>query len=116
LLDLISSLYSYYQSTDLKETHRCTELNLFKEKLFSKEFIDQIALGTQIQLHHERIDLSAFVYEKGSYLMCHDDHIGDADDDMNGKETDARRIAFIFYLVDEDWSEQEGGALQLFQW
>lgn len=35
-------------------------------------------------------------------LSCHDD------------ELDDRRVAFIYYLVPESWSEQDGGRLQLF--
>ena len=35
-------------------------------------------------------------------LLCHDD------------ELDDRRIAFIYYLVPENWTEQDGGALDLF--
>lgn len=34
--------------------------------------------------------------------MCHDD------------ELEGRRVAFIFYLVPEDWSKEDGGALDLF--
>lgn len=35
-------------------------------------------------------------------LLCHDD------------ELDGRRIAYILYLVDEDWSSSDGGNLDLF--
>lgn len=35
-------------------------------------------------------------------LSCHDD------------ELDDRRVAFIYYLVPESWSERDGGRLQLF--
>lgn len=37
-------------------------------------------------------------------LLCHDDHI----------EEEERRIAFILYLVDKDWTEEDGGHLDLF--
>lgn len=35
-------------------------------------------------------------------LLCHDD------------ELDDRRIAFIYYLVPEKWTKEDGGALDLF--
>ena len=40
------------------------------------------------------------------YLLCHDD-------DIHGT-VEGRRIAFIYYLVPEDWTENDGGALDLF--
>lgn len=36
-------------------------------------------------------------------LLCHDD------------ELEGRRIAYILYLVDEDWAPEDGGGLDLFQ-
>ena len=35
-------------------------------------------------------------------LLCHVD------------ELEGRRIAYILYLVDEDWNETDGGSLELF--
>ena len=35
-------------------------------------------------------------------LSCHDD------------ELDDRRVAFIYYLVPQSWTEKDGGRLQLF--
>lgn len=35
-------------------------------------------------------------------LLCHDD------------ELDGRRIAYILYLIDEDWEASDGGNLDLF--
>ena len=40
------------------------------------------------------------------YLLCHDD-------DIHGT-VEGRRIAFIYYLVSEDWKETDGGTLDLF--
>lgn len=45
----------------------------------------------------ENISMSAAIYQEGSYLQCHDDKL------------EGRRIAYIYYLVPEDWSEKEGG-------
>jgi Rps23 Pro-64 3,4-dihydroxylase Tpa1-like proline 4-hydroxylase len=38
--------------------------------------------------------------------LCHDD-------DIHGT-IEGRRIAFIYYLVPDDWKETDGGALDLF--
>ena len=35
-------------------------------------------------------------------MLCHDDVIGN------------RLVSFVLYLVDEDWSEEDGGAFELF--
>jgi prolyl 3-hydroxylase /prolyl 3,4-dihydroxylase len=48
--------------------------------------------------------LEVFLFE--DYLLCHDD-------DIHGT-VEGRRIAFIYYLVPEDWSETDGGMLDLF--
>ena len=42
------------------------------------------------------------IYLIADTLLCHDD------------ELEGRRIAFIFYLVDEDWTGEDGGCLDLF--
>ena len=42
------------------------------------------------------------LYSCQGYLLCHDD------------ELEGRRIAYIFYLVDEGWSMDDGGRLELF--
>ena len=36
------------------------------------------------------------------FLLCHDDKVED------------RQIAFIYYLVPDDWSQDDGGRLDLF--
>lgn len=54
----------------------------------------------------ECISLSILFHAQFYYcidvLLCHDD------------ELEGRRIAYILYLVDEDWSESDGGSLDLF--
>ena len=47
-------------------------------------------------------DLFASVYRDTNYLLCHDDQIED------------RKIAFIVYLVSDDWNEKDGGALNIY--
>lgn len=37
------------------------------------------------------------------YLLCHDDQL------------ENRKIAFILYLTESDWSNEDGGQLELFK-
>lgn len=37
------------------------------------------------------------------YLLCHDDQL------------ENRKIAFILYLTENEWSEKDGGQLELFK-
>lgn len=64
-----------------------------------RSFLQQI---TGIELS-DSVDISASKYWNGHQLLCHDD------------ETEGRRIAFIIYLVPKDWSEEDGGTLDLFE-
>ena len=48
------------------------------------------------------VAISAAIYESADRLLCHDD------------ELEGRRIAFILYLVAEDWNEEDAGHLDLF--
>ena len=56
---------------------------------------------TGIQLN-DSIDLFCGKYRSTDYLLCHDD------------ELEGRRIAFIYYLVQEDWTRADGGTLDLY--
>ncbi|KAJ2074799.1 putative component of NuA3 histone acetyltransferase complex, partial [Coemansia sp. S142-1] len=60
--------------------------------------------GTELARGH--LDIAAQRYKKGGHLLCHDDDV------QRGKWV--RRIAYIIYLVDEQWSEEDGGALGLY--
>ena len=62
---------------------------------------------TGINLSPDKIDMTSSKYEYTDYLLCHDD-------DIQGDE-EGRRIAFIYYLVPENWCEDDGGALDLFK-
>ena len=55
-----------------------------------------------IQLTDE-VNVSGSIYNQTDYLLCHDDKL------------EGRKIAFIYYLVDEDWNGwKDGGNLRLF--
>ncbi len=56
-----------------------------------------------------KTDVTSSKYEHTDYLLCHDDDIHD-DTTEHG-----RRIAFIYYLVPDDWTEADGGCLDLFK-
>ncbi|RIA89197.1 Oxoglutarate and iron-dependent oxygenase degradation C-term-domain-containing protein [Glomus cerebriforme] len=101
-----NDLYDFYQSLDLKTCEK-PHLSKLRDTIYSGVFIRTMSDLVGIDLDYTP-DLSAHKYGKGNYLLCHDDDIKD-DDFMHG-----RRIAFIIYLVDEDWSKEDGGALELF--
>ena len=55
-----------------------------------------------IELETETVDMFCAQYSHTHNLLCHDD------------ELEGRRIAFILYLSEESWTEEDGGLLELF--
>ncbi|KAJ1911799.1 putative component of NuA3 histone acetyltransferase complex [Tieghemiomyces parasiticus] len=104
-----NDLYEFYQSPDLGSAAEALSLPALiqlRDTIYSPEFASTMHDLTGIELHPRTVDLSAHRYPPGGYLLCHDDDI------RRGKE--GRRLAFIIYLVSEDWSAADGGALDLF--
>ncbi|CAG8704928.1 2317_t:CDS:2 [Funneliformis caledonium] len=101
-----NDLYEFHQSSDLRICDK-PYLSRLRDAIYSDIFVRTMSDLVGIDLDYTP-DLSAHKYEKGNYLLCHDDDIKD-DDCMHG-----RRIAFIIYFVDKDWSKEDGGALELF--
>jgi Rps23 Pro-64 3,4-dihydroxylase Tpa1-like proline 4-hydroxylase len=99
-----NDLYEFQQSNDLKHSH-LPIIQQFIQSLFSSDWIQTMTQITGIELN-STIDVAAQKYSQGGYLLCHDDDMGE---DFN-----SRKIAFITYLVDETWSEKDGGHLDLF--
>lgn len=99
-----NDLYDFYQSNDLKHSSHAI-IQEFLKDLFSPEWINLLSKLTGLSLS-STVDVSAQKYPPRGYLQCHDDDMGNA--------ADSRRIAFILYLVDQDWSPADGGHLQLF--
>lgn len=99
-----NDLYDFYQSEDLKLSTD-PHLMAFRETIYSSEFLNMMQSITGIELN-DRIDIAGQRYPQHGYLLCHDDDIIGDDE--------GRRIAFILYLVDESWSEKDGGRLDLF--
>lgn len=98
-----NDLYEFFQSDDLKSVTSSTHpyISSLRDNIYSPKFLDAVSSITGVELN-ETVDMSGAVYNRGSYLACHDDH------------NDTRRIAYIIYLVDEKWSSKDGGALDLF--
>ncbi|KAG0363819.1 Oxoglutarate and iron-dependent oxygenase degradation C-term-domain-containing protein [Gamsiella multidivaricata] len=101
-----NDLYEFYQSEDLRLSKK-PHIAALKNAIYSQGFFAMMTSLTGIDLDPSIIDLNGNQYHEGCYLLCHDDDI------KNEKE--GRRIAFILYLVDEDWSAADGGALDLFK-
>ncbi|KAF9311008.1 Prolyl 3-hydroxylase ogfod1 [Podila horticola] len=101
-----NDLYEFYQSEDLRLSTK-PHIAALKDAIYSEKFFSMMSSLTGIDLDPSVIDLNGNQYHEGCYLLCHDDDI------KNEKE--GRRIAFILYLVDEDWSAADGGALDLFR-
>ncbi|KXN69546.1 hypothetical protein CONCODRAFT_94198 [Conidiobolus coronatus NRRL 28638] len=100
-----NDLYTFHQSGDLTGIN-LPLLNLLKSSLYSKEFVEFLGGLLNISLFQDKLDISISRYDKGDYLLCHDDHVTTS--------TTGRRVAFILYLVDEGWDESCGGELSLF--
>ena len=99
-----NDLYEFYQSNELKfnKTGVIAEL---ASSLSSAEWISTLSEITGTQLSGD-LDMAAQEYRQGGYLLCHDDDMG--------QDQDARLIAFILYLCDPEWKEEDGGQLQLY--
>lgn len=98
-----NDLYNFYQSEDLKGIDS-PAIKKARESLYSPEFRSLLESITGISVNELSADvsMSAAVYSDTSRLLCHDD------------ELQGRRIAYILYLVDEPWMEEDGGHLDLF--
>ena len=101
-----NDLYNFYQSEDLNFNDQ-VNINLFKETIYSINFRSILKKFINIELS-DKIDISCSKYIFGNYLLCHDDDIKSLDN------YEGRRLAFIYYLVDKDWNDEDGGHLQIF--
>ncbi|VDN09192.1 unnamed protein product [Dibothriocephalus latus] len=105
-----NDLFSLNQSDDLKSlTQKGHETRTAKfpllcqlREFFATEFLTWMKDVTGAELDEHEVDSSVSRYEPNDYLLCHDD------------ELERRRIAFVIYLVPEDWdSTTDGGCLDL---
>ncbi|KAI9503808.1 Oxoglutarate and iron-dependent oxygenase degradation C-term-domain-containing protein [Coemansia spiralis] len=101
-----NDLYWFYQTDDLALNGK-PHVKSLRDYLAGEEFVGFMEKITGVELTRGYLDLAAQRYKKGNHLLCHDDDV------HRGKL--ARKIAYIIYLVDENWSSDDGGALGLFE-
>eukprot|EP00934_Nitzschia_sp_Nitz4_P002675 Nitzschia sp. Nitz4//scaffold202_size38995//21303//22991//NITZ4_007632-RA/size38995-processed-gene-0.38-mRNA-1//1//CDS//3329541384//2665//frame0 len=107
-----SDLFRVYQSIDMANVTPESELgatlpNLMKlrEVLYSQEwrsFIERIT-GLPPSTLTTQVDCACNCHAPGCHLLCHDDVIG------------TRKISYIIYLTEPDWTLAEGGSLELYE-
>lgn len=95
-----NDLYDFAQTDSLRLATGNATAEL-RDFLYSDTFRAWIEKITGIKTTPQ-LDCSAAQYNAGSYLLCHDDDLS------------TRRIAWILYLVPENWEESDGGSLDLF--
>lgn len=97
-------LYEFYQTSDLANVAKLPALQMFYTYL-KAAVMPWMEKLTDIKLTH--ISASCSMYNSGDYLLVHDDLMTD------------RRIAFVYYVSPwkgaETWSDEMGGALELFE-
>eukprot|EP01083_Nonionella_stella_P035435 96688_1 len=96
-----NDLFNFYQSYGLDELPANTPVQDLVQSLYSHQFREFLFKITGKKVS-DKPDLFASCYKDTSYLLCHDDQVED------------RSIAFILYLVPEDWNASDGGALNIY--
>jgi len=102
-----TDLFKFYQSKDIGSDTKLPLIEELKKQLYSPPFArfleDVLGLENELLLTGNA-DMAVQCYSKGHHLLCHDDVIG------------TRVVTFVLYLntPDEVWTEDEGGALELY--
>jgi Rps23 Pro-64 3,4-dihydroxylase Tpa1-like proline 4-hydroxylase len=97
-----NDLYEFLQSDGLATARPGSATAALRDAIYSPAFRGWVEAVTGVATN-ATVDVSAAQYVRGSHLLCHDDDLS------------ARRIAYIIYLVPEDWdAERDGGTLDLF--
>ena len=68
-----------------------------RSMLYGQEFRHWMEQVTGITGLTDQVDMSGAIYTESSFLLCLDDHV------------EGRRIAYIIYFVDDQWSAADGG-------
>ncbi|OQV21115.1 putative Prolyl 3-hydroxylase OGFOD1 [Hypsibius exemplaris] len=96
-------------STDLLQLSQTKELSrdgVFEfadvTDTFRNEVRPWVATITNTELKEE-LDIRGAKYTYTDHLVCHDDRLT------------TRKIAYVYYLTDPSWSEEDGGTLDLFE-
>ena len=106
-----TDLFKLYQTQDLANIKRSSHPELaaklphllaLRDSLYSKDFRAFISSITGCPELTERVDMAASAYSNGCHLLAHDDVIG------------TRAVSFIIYFCAKDWSDSDGGALELY--
>lgn len=110
-----SDLFRVYQSVDLgnlsttptaegENAKNMPSLMSLKKAIYSpshRAFMERL-VGLPPNTLTEQVDCAANCHAPGCHLLCHDDVIG------------SRRVSFIIYLTDKEWTRQDGGCLELY--
>jgi Rps23 Pro-64 3,4-dihydroxylase Tpa1-like proline 4-hydroxylase len=104
-----NDLFDFYQSWDAQALKGC-HIQGLRRVMSSQPVLGMIEMLLGVKdLIPGRVDMAAQRYDRGGYLLCHDDDIKEE------VETGvARRVAFVYYLVDDAWSEEDGGEFAMF--
>ncbi|KAL5103848.1 Prolyl 3-hydroxylase OGFOD1 [Taenia crassiceps] len=105
----LNDLFSLNQSGDLKAL--CKNAKLAEKfpllcqirDFLAHDMLQWMKAVTGVNLDEGEVSSTISLYKPNDYLLCHDD------------ELERRRIAFIIYLVPDDWDiARDGGALDLY--
>ena len=77
-------------------------INILRDDLGDEKWRDKVAKKFSVK-QLSKIDMSAYVYGLGSFLLPHDDQV------------EGRIIAYSLHLTDVEISEKRGGALHLYE-
>ena len=95
-----SDLFSYWASVKLTDIVH-PALNVLRKDLGDKIWRDEVANAFKVS-KLSKIDMAAYVYGLGDFLLPHDDQVED------------RVIAYSLHLT-PDLEEEDGGSLDLFE-
>ena len=105
-----SDLFRVYQSIDMANLNETDHIGTLptvlelRRVLYSDEWrsLMEKMCGLKPGTLTGKVDCACNCHATGCHLLCHDDVIG------------TRKISYIIYLTDEGWTEEEGGALELY--
>ncbi|XP_057299979.1 prolyl 3-hydroxylase OGFOD1-like [Hydractinia symbiolongicarpus] len=94
-----TDLFQFHQTDDLIDCKVETVAEI--RKVLFNDVRRWVADVKGIELD-TKVDLSCAKYSYTDFLLCHDDKL------------EGRRIAFIYYLVPDDWTTNDGGCFDMF--
>lgn len=106
-----SDLFRVYQSVDLgnlapdsEDAKSMPSLMRLKQAIYSPQYRAYMErlIGLPPNTLTKQVDCAANCHAPGCHLLCHDDVIGN------------RKVSFIIYLTDKEWTREDGGCLELY--